>query len=146
MPKEFEEQYKRLGMAVPETGDREKAELIYNASCAKLGLDPNNLPEVSKVREKYQASQLAFHKLSAIRDAIVEDKEAEWNDEDEYKYGAWFWMDKPGFRLGGIGYRWAASSTGAGSRLCTFTEEDGEFFAKECIAFWADFMGGKLPK
>lgn len=143
---QFEEQYKRLGIAVPNTTDPvEKAQIIYVASCIKLGLDPNNLPDVSKVREKHQAKLIADAKLMVIRDAIVDDREADWNDEDEYKYGPWFWMDSPGFRLNDVVFGIAGTCTPGGSRLCTFNRPDGNFFVTECIALWADSFGGKLP-
>lgn len=142
---QFTEQYQRLGMSIPETTDLiAKAEAIYVAACAKLGLAPADLPDVSKVREKYRVSQIALHKLQVVRDAITEDKEANW-DNREYKYGSWFYMNSPGFRFGGVGFDVTFTDVTGGSRLCTFSEEDQEFFSEECIALWADFYGSKLP-
>lgn len=146
MTTQFKDEYAKLGIEAPKTTDLvEKAGIIYDAACKKLGLDPVDLPDVSRVREKYRASQLAFHKLEVVRDAIAEDREADWNNSDEYKYFAWWRMNKPGFRLFDFDFGWAVSNSCAGSRLCTFSEEGQEFFAKECIALWADFMGAKLP-
>lgn len=142
----FKEQYARLGMKIPKTKNLiEKAELIYVASCVKLGIDPLALPDVSRTREKYQAKTISDYKLMIIRDAITEDREADWNDEDERKYGGWFWMDKPGFRFGVSYCDVTYSRTTCGSRLCTFSDDDQEFFMMECIAFWADSLGSKLP-
>jgi hypothetical protein len=145
MTTKFMAQYKRLGIKVPKTKDPvEKAEIIYDAACKKLCLDPADLPDVSRVREKYRASQLAFHKMEVVRDAITDDREADWNDRGEYKYGGWFWMDSPGFRFHGSYYSFAVSYPTGGSRLCTFSEEDQDFFMIECVSLWADFYGGKL--
>lgn len=132
-------------MPVPETTDLTiKAQAIYVAACTKLGLDPTDLPDISKVREKYRASQVALHKLQVVRDAITDDREANW-DNREYKYGSWFYMNKPGFLFLGVDYDFSGTGVSGGSRLCTFSEDDQEFFSEECIALWADFMGGKLP-
>lgn len=135
-------------MKAPKTTDpAEKAELIYVASCLKLGIDPLlSLPNTSAMREKYRARTVADYKLMIVRDAITEEKEADWNNEDEYKYGGWFWMDEPGFRLFGVYYDGTYAYTGLGSRLCTFSREDQRFFMVECIALWADQMGGQIPR
>lgn len=141
----FKEQYARLGMKVPKTKNLvEKAELIYVASCAKLGVDPLALPDVSRIREKYQAKTIADYKLMIVRDAITDEREADWNSS-EYKYGGWFWMNKPGFRFCVSYCDVTYAGTTGGSRLCTFSEDDQEFFMQECVALWADSMGGKLP-
>lgn len=142
----FAAQYKRLGMEVPETTNpTEKAEAIYITSCAKLGVDPADLPDVSRIREKYRLRTIADYKLCIVRDAITDSQEADWEDGDEDKYGGWFWMDSPGFRLGAVYCDGTFACTGLGSRLCTFSRPDQEFFMQECIALWADQMGGKLP-
>lgn len=142
----FKEQYARLGMKIPKTKSPvEKAALIYVASCAKLEIDPLALPDVSRIREKYHAKTVADYKLMIVRDALTEEREANWDDDDEYKYGGWFWMDAPGFRFIDSFFDLSHSYTSGGSRLCTFSEEDQDFFMKECIALWADSMGGKLP-
>lgn len=141
----FTEQYQRLGMSIPETTDPiAKAEAIYVAACAKLRLDPNDLPDLSRVRAKYVAHQIADYKLMVIRDAVTQEREANWNG-NEYKYGSWFLMNNPGFRFGGVGCDFAYTTVSGRSRLCTFDEDDQEFFSKECIALWADFYGSKLP-
>lgn len=143
----FKAQYARLGMKVPKTTNAvEKAELIFVACCKKIGVDPLALPDVSLIREKYRPRQIGDYKLMIIRDALTEEKEANWNDRNEYKYDGWFYLNAPGFRFFVTFYSRAAALTGSGSRLCTFSEEDQEFFMKEPIALWADSLGGKLPE
>lgn len=143
----FKAQYARLGIDLPETTNAvEKAELIYVASCKKLGVDPLALPDVNLIREKYRPRQIGDYKLMIIRDALTEEKEANWNDRSEYKYDGWFYLNNPGFRFYVTYYSYTGAYAGAGSRLCTFSEEDQEFFMKEPVAFWADTMGGKLPE
>lgn len=145
MPK-FIDQYKRLGMTIPAiTNPAIKAQAIFVASCEKLGIDPADQPDVSRLREKYRPCTIAEYKLCVIRDAITDEKEADWNNRKEYKYGGWFWLNDPGFRLSSVRYVIDGSLTVGGPRLCTFSEGDQEFFMEECIALWADLTGGKLP-
>jgi hypothetical protein len=142
----FKEQYARLGMKVPKTKNLiEKAEMIFVASCSKLGVDPLALPDVSRIREKYHAKTVADYKLMIVRDALTEQREADW-DSDERKYGGWFWMDKPGFRFLASCCGYSGTCATGGSRLCTFSDDDQQFFMKECVALWADSLGGKLPE
>ena len=144
---DFKAQYANLGIndALP-TDPVQKFEVIYRAACTKLGLHPQDMPDVSRVREKYRASQLAFHKLEVVRDAIVSDREANYDDRNEEKWGGWFYMNKPGFRFYASRYTYSRARSTGGSRLCTFSDDDQEFFMKECIAGWADFLGGVLPE
>lgn len=143
----FKEQYARLRMGIPQKKVSliQKATLIFVASCVKLGIDPQALPDVSMIKEKYRAKTVADYKLMVIRDALTEEREADWNS-DERKYGGWFWMDKPGFRFYGSRYVFALSFASGGSRLCTFSDDDQQFFMTECVALWADSLGGKLPE
>jgi hypothetical protein len=141
----FADQYKRLGIDIPETMDPiAKADAIYLASCIKLGIDPADQPDISRIREKYRPRAIADYKLCIVRDAITDQQEADWDDEEEGKYGGWFWMDSSGFRLFVVRYAYPVTLAGLGSRLCTFSRQDQEFFMQECVALWAAQMGGKL--
>lgn len=112
---DFKVQYANLGINdAPPTDPVQKFEGIYRASCTKLGLNPEDMPDVSKVREKYRASQLAFHKLEVVRDAIVSDREANYDDRNEEKWGGWFWLNKPGFRFADAGCAFARTGSGGG--------------------------------
>ena len=147
MKKKFDRQYSALGLQAPanEMDPREKAEIIFYAACKKKGIDPALRPAVHELEGKYQAPLTGLYELMVIRDAITENREADWNDAGEEKWGGWFLMNKPGFRFGVSLCVIVYSFTAGGSRLCTFDEEDQEFFMNECVAFWADFYGGKLP-
>lgn len=148
MSKNFDKQYNTLGMKAPpdDMDPREKGELILRASCLKLGIDPALRPQVHELMDKYHAPIIGLYSLMIIRDAMTDDREANWNSRREDKWGGYFLMNDPGFRFDVTLYDYTHSRTSGGSRLCTFSEEDQEFFMKECIAFWADFMGGQLPQ
>jgi hypothetical protein len=144
MENNFKAQYANLGITAPKTKDLvKKAQIIYEAACKKLELDPNGQPDLSEVRTKYHASQRALHKLQVIRDAITGDREADWNNSNEQKWFGWYWLNAPGFRFYGAYYHCTTSCVG--SRLCTFCEEDQKFFSTQCIALWSDYYGVALP-
>ncbi|HET6255816.1 MAG TPA: hypothetical protein VFE32_17195 [Puia sp.] len=143
--KRFSTQYNILGLKVPspDMAPREKAELIFHAAAKILGLDPAALPVVHHLPEEFQVFPVVSFQLEVIRKALVSRRVADWNDRSEEKYGSWFLMNDPGFRFGDSRYGLTYSS--GGSRLCTFSVDDQDFFAIECIALWADFCGGQLP-
>lgn len=146
MANKFAAQYKILGIPTPESTatPMEKADAIFQAACNKQGIDPALLPELSMLPEQFRAFPLSAYKLEVIRTALVEGKKANWNDTRERKWGSWWWMNDPGFRFFVSDYSITITYSACGSRLCTFSEEDEEFFALECIAIWADFAGAKL--
>lgn len=134
-----------LGIKQPKTLTPEKkAEIIYQAACKVLKLDPDAVPDVTNVRPKSRPGIIALHKLEIVRDAVVGDWVANW-DNGEYKYSPWHWLDKPGFRFVGSGYAVDYAGTAGGSRLCFQTKAQSDWIGKDCIAFYADLNGAKLP-
>jgi hypothetical protein len=146
MAHRFDEQYNALGLKAPsaEKDPREKAEIVFYAACQKMGFDPAALPIVDHLPEAFRVFPVASYKLEVITKAILDGKKLDPNSRQR-KWGAWFWMDKPGFRFIGSDYAYAFSYAGGGSRLCSWSEQDATFIAIECIALWADFHDGKLP-
>lgn len=102
------------------------------AQCCKAkGLDPKkSLPVVAGMPKEMQASILATARLYIITAALNGDWVPDWNNSGEYKYFAWWWMNKPGFRLRVVVCGWSSSRAGAGSRLCFRTRELAEHAAK----------------
>lgn len=143
----FTQQYNILGLKPPskKMDAREKAEVIFHAACKIHGLDPAALPLVDHLEEEFRPSLVSSYKLQVVRKAITAGRKGNWNDTSERKWGSWFWMNKPGFRFYASHSSLTRTYAAGGSRLCTFSEEDQDFFAQECIAFWADFHGEELP-
>lgn len=148
MSEKFERQYDRLGLKAPssEMDPREKAEIIFYAAAKILGLDPSILPQVHGLPEEFSISPVAIYKLEIITRAIVGTERADYENGRQKKFASWYLMNKPGFRFYGAGYAFASPGSSGGPRLCTFSREDEEFIALECIALRADLMGGKLPE
>lgn len=147
MSNRFEKQYDALGLKASKGSmtPLDKAEVIFHAACKKLGIDPALLPAVFELLDKYQGPLSGLYKLMVIRDAITDKREADWNDRSEYKYGGWFLLNDPGFRFYDTYCDFTYAFSFGGPRLCTFSDDDQEFFMVECIAIWADFYGSKLP-
>jgi hypothetical protein len=148
MSKKFADQYDALGLEAPKKDvltPQDKADVIFHAACKKLGYDPAGTPSVSHLGEEFQPSLIASYKLQVIRKVLIGEWKADYNNFGQFKWGAWFYMDSPGFRFSGVSFTASFANAGLGSRLCCETEEQAEFLARECIAFWADFYGGQLP-
>lgn len=147
MKRNFAAQYEALGMEPLDESMApvEKSEVIFHAACKKLGLEPTFLPIVDALPDEYKVFPVVAYKLEVIRNAITCSRKAEWDDVTEEKWGSWHHMNFPGFRFHYSTSDDSDTITTWGSRLCTFSEKDDNFFAIECIAFWADFKGGTLP-
>lgn len=66
----------------------------------------------------------------------------DWNDDEQYKYWPWFWMDdeggSSGFRFDVYAY-WDSYST-LGSRLCFISSEVAEYIGEQFIDLYKQFM------
>jgi hypothetical protein len=71
----------------------------------------------------------AHLKMTIIAQALNEGWTPNWNDEDEYKYYPWFYLDSPGFQLFNV-YSYYTSSN-VGSRLCFKSEELAQYAANQ---------------
>lgn len=118
----------------------------FEAAATYLGIDPNNLPDVSPLPEQSQKAVIAFYKLSIVSQAAwkQEGKEIDWYDWDQLKYYPWFDMSpgekgsSVGFSCGGCNCDYAVSRVG--SRLVFPTWEIAEYVGKTLIDLYRDFM------
>ena len=115
----------------------------YEEACQKLGI-PDGIPDVSTFSLKHQASLIANAKLIIISEALNEGWEPDWDNENEYKYSPWFYMDSPGFRFVGAGYDWTAANAASGSRLCFRTRKLAEYAGQTFLELFHEMM--VLPK
>jgi len=117
----------------------------FEAAAKYLGIDPNNLPDVSMLPEQSQKSVISFYKLSIVSQAAwkQEGKVIDWNDWDQYKYYPWFKMsDSVGSSAGFSYYDCFYGGTGSivGSRLVFPTWKIAEYVGKTLIDLYRDFM------
>lgn len=114
----------------------QRADIIFRASCKKRGLDPRDT-----LFTHGPAHVIAHNKLTlAIIPAVVGTWVPNWNDSN-YKYGPWFWMNKPGFRFDAVYCDVADTNVTGGSRLCFDSRKKAEWVARHCISLYRDLMG-----
>jgi hypothetical protein len=92
--------------------------LTFEDACAELGINTHEILPIASSGDldKDIKSIQAYTKLIIITRALNEGWEPDWDNEDEYKYYPWFYMQDSGFRLdyvvGGCRHSYV------GSRLC----------------------------
>lgn len=87
-----------------------------------------------------EEDEIAYRKLKLITKVLNEGWKPNWNNSSQYKWILWFYMDKPGFRLGGVISYYSHAATGAGSRLCFASRELAEHAAKYFIDIYKSLM------
>lgn len=113
----------------------------FKQACTKLKLDPAKaVPDVSKMPKHLQKSLLAAAMLFIIAEALNDGWKPNWNDNNEYKYYPWFWMNKPGFRFYGSLCDISDTYSTGGSRLCFKTRELSDYAGKTFIKLYKDLM------
>lgn len=109
----------------------------FGIACKFFGLDPKKItPDFSMVPVKHRAALEAKFKLDIIYDAAREGNDPDWQDRNSDKYTAVFDLEKDknnptGFRFYFATCDNSVSYAGAGSRLCTYNEEDLIYLVKK---------------
>lgn len=111
----------------------------FELACAEKGIS-TTLPDMSSWPSSLRRPILALYKLTVIRDAIVGGWVPDWDNSDQPKWYAWFYMNKPGFRLGVIDFDWTASHSGTGSRLVFATKEQAKYAADTFLELYKEWM------
>jgi hypothetical protein len=105
----------------------------FEDACRELGEDPANF-------NVGMPDEIAYKKLKVITRALNEGWEPNWNNDNQYKWYPWFYMDSPGFRFYDSYYSRTAASAGAGSRLC-FKSQELSTYAGQCfLELYRQFM------
>ena len=127
----------------------------YEALCQKHGLDPNALPDVSKVPEKRKKYIISCERIAIIAECYnKEDKDGNildegwipnYSDYNQRKYEIWFRVIKDtssvsGFGLAYGGYVSWSTLTFCGGRLCFKTSALGEYVTKKHAEIFRDFL------
>jgi len=115
----------------------------FEDACQALGLDPTALPDVSKLREKDQAAQIAQYQLSIIAEALNEGWTPDWKDSREYKYYPWFDMEDDngsGLGLSYYDFGYDGSASRVGSRLAFKSSDLARYAGEQFIGLYADLF------
>jgi hypothetical protein len=117
----------------------------FEDACKHLNLNPDELPEVSKLPYEFSKAILNYYKLCIIYKAINNGWEPNWNNAGEYKYYPWFWVKASGSSPSGFGfsdtdYDFTYTDASVGSRLCTNTSEKAVYIAETFKDEYTEFF------
>ncbi len=118
----------------------------FEQACKALKIKPE-LPVVTMLPEKHQKAIIAFYKLTVIIEALNEGWVPNWNDNSEWKYYNYFWVDASKETPSGFGFSdsstyYASTLTGVGARLCFKSSELAEYARKqkEIIQLYKEYL------
>lgn len=106
----------------------------FEDACAVLGIDGRQVYH-SGIDD---ADDIAYKKLKIIIAALNEGWKPDWNNDNEYKYYPWFYLNSPGFRFNDAYY--FCTTSGVGSRLCLKSRELAEYAAKQFETIYKDLF------
>jgi hypothetical protein len=107
-------------------------------ACKKLGLDPEELPEVPN--DEFKKPIIAGYKLMIIYKAINNGWKPDWSDWNQYKYFPWYRVLSSGFGFADSYFTYAHSNALCGSRLCTDTSEKALYIAKQFEKEYQEYL------
>jgi len=112
----------------------------FEDACAKLGIDPEKLPDVSNISEEFAKPIIAAYKLMIIYKAINNGWKPDWNNYNQYKYYPWFEVLSSGFGFSGSDYYYGLAYSTVGSRLCTDSREKALYIAEQFEEEYKDYF------
>lgn len=105
----------------------------YEDACRVLGVRP--MDEEAMRAAGFREDEIARRKLETVAEALNEGWKPDWNDEQQDKYGAWFWIEpkssgaSAGLAAAYTVYAPSDTNVNIGSRLCYRTRELAEYAA-----------------
>ena len=96
--------------------------------------DFSNLP--TDMRKYFEAQ----YKMIVIAEALNEGWIPDWDNNNEYKYYPWFEMSASSFAFIASVCAIAYAAAGSGSRLCLKSKELSEYYGKQFIDLWKQFI------
>ncbi|WP_276483588.1 hypothetical protein [Paraflavitalea pollutisoli] len=115
----------------------------FEQACKKLELSPTNLPKVGNLPARHRKRIIADFKLTIIAEALRNGWVPNYNDTSTVKYSAWFRVEADQKRPSGFGLSYAGcvfwlTSSYVGLRLLFPTSDVAEFFGKHFIKLHVD--------
>ena len=112
----------------------------FEDACAKEGIDPTVLPDLSMIPEEFRKPLLAVYRLMIICKAINNKWVPDWANSSQYKYFPWYWVLSSGFGFSHSHYGYAGTATAVSSRLCTDTSEKAMYIANQFEQEYKDYF------
>lgn len=114
----------------------------WEDAAEEMGIDPGtSLPFPIPVGS-FQNAANAFFKLDVIATVLLEGVVLDWTNSNQYKYYPWFNKYKPGsgFSFDDSLCGWTFTRTLGGARLCLDTAEKAEYFGRQFIDIFNQFL------
>lgn len=112
----------------------------FEDACAKCGIEPIALPELSMIPEEFRKPILAAYRIMIIYKAINNKWVPDWANSNQGKYYPWYWVLSSGFGFSCSSYTYDYSFTSVGSRLCTDSSEKAMYIAKQFEQEYKDYF------
>lgn len=112
----------------------------FEDACAKEGIDPEKLPDVSMIPEEFAKLIIAAYKLMVIFKAINNGWKPDWSNYNQLKYYPWVRVLASGFGFSHSYYDYVGTFTSVGSRLCTDSSEKAMYIAEQFKAEYKDYF------
>jgi hypothetical protein len=115
------------------------------AAFEKCGLDPANLPDVSKLPERFSFLTTCFI-LSVIFEAINDGWQPDFSNHSQRKYFPWPLVSSSGFGFSCTDYYYGYPNTSVGSLLCTDTSEKAIWILDQFPELWKHWFLNVKPE
>ncbi len=91
----------------------------------RLGMDPTEVPDLSKIPERFREPLMGAYNLMVGFDAVNDGWRADYSKRDQKKWYAWPWVNSAGsgFVFSYSYYFCGGTNAYVGSRLCTKSRE-----------------------
>ena len=91
----------------------------------RLGMDPTEVPDLSKIPERFREPLMGAYNLMVGFDAVNDGWRADYSKRDQKKWYAWPWVNSAGsgFVFSDSNYYYDHTGAHVGSRLCTKSRE-----------------------
>jgi hypothetical protein len=112
----------------------------FEDACKKEKLNPEDLPDVSKIPEEFRKPVMAGLKLMIVYKAINNGWKPDWGNFNQGKYYPWFKVLSSGFGFSAAHYYYGSTGATVGSRLCTDTSEKAIYIGSQFKAEYIDYF------
>jgi hypothetical protein len=103
---------------------------VFEDACKRTNLNPEDLPDVSRIPERFKKRVIGNYKAAVINEAIVDGWIADFTNWNQKKWTPFVNLSS-GCVFSDSSSYYTATYTVAGSRLWFETEAQSDFFAKQ---------------
>ena len=114
------------------------------AAFQKCGLDPNVMPDLSKLPARFNFLTTVFI-LSVIFEAINDGWKPDYSNHNQAKYYPWPWVSSSGLGFSNSYYSYDHAYASVGFPLCTNTREKAIYILEQFPELWKHWLLNVKP-